>query len=263
MGRWIMLNRNGFFERIPATDDMVPMPFLYALSVPSWKAGSLIGRRHISLDQFLTSHSIYTHNSMSNNFYISNPDTTGTFHKTDIIRKLDSDFTVIWVGMVTVIVGILLAFISHAASSDLLTFFSVWIIFYGLTFKTIWEYVLLYRLWKVLPKAIARTTPFMAIVGLFIPVFRIYWIFVAYYGLAKDMNKALQKRGIKHEVNQVLWLTYFVGLPVFFFKSAKDGAIVFLEWKAPSLSWEQEQEQELMRQQGGRNGSPNARVGVI
>ena len=64
--------------------------------------------------------------------------------------------------------------------------------------------MLLYQSWKLIPKEIARTTPGLAVGLLFIPIFNLYWIFVACAGLAEDMNKALEQRGLSSRVNKIL-----------------------------------------------------------
>lgn len=117
-------------------------------------------------------------------------------------------------------------------------------------------YMLLYQLWKVIPTDLARTTPGKAVGFNFIPFFNLYWMFVAYEGLGADMNKALVRRRIPYKVNLSLGLTYcmlvliacfaFVSwvlialvimliAPViilvqfYFFRSAKNGAVLMLE----------------------------------
>lgn len=50
-------------------------------------------------------------------------------------------------------------------------------------------YRLVYNLWKIVPPEIAETTPGMAVGLLFIPFFNLYWIFVAYGGLARAYNR--------------------------------------------------------------------------
>jgi TPR repeat protein len=59
----------------------------------------------------------------------------------------------------------------------------------------VFQYLLLYQGWKSIPVDIARTTPGKAVGFLFIPIFNLYWMFVAYDGLIKDMNAALQRKG--------------------------------------------------------------------
>jgi tetratricopeptide (TPR) repeat protein len=70
------------------------------------------------------------------------------------------------------------------------------------------QYLLLYRCWKLVPVDIARTTPRKAIIGLCIPLWQAYWMFVAYSGLGKDMNETLRQRGTPYQVNEVLGSTY-------------------------------------------------------
>lgn len=52
-------------------------------------------------------------------------------------------------------------------------------------------YIYLYRAWNCLRFGAPRTTPGKAIGFLFIPVFSVYWIFVAFYGLAQDWNRIM------------------------------------------------------------------------
>ena len=77
-----------------------------------------------------------------------------------------------------------------------------------LTGSVFFQYLLLYQCWKQIPSDIARTTPGKAIGYLFIPLFNLYWMFVAYDGLIKDMSKALQRRGIQFPINKKLGSLY-------------------------------------------------------
>ena len=74
------------------------------------------------------------------------------------------------------------------------------------------ELTLLYQFWKAVPTRpikIARTTPFMAVVGSAIPLFNLYWAFTAYKGLAEDMNMALQQHGLdRYRINEGLAQLY-------------------------------------------------------
>ena len=56
-------------------------------------------------------------------------------------------------------------------------------------FAYIYHLVALHRTWQVLQGSTARTTPGSAVARLFIPIYNIYWMFVAYKGLADDSNK--------------------------------------------------------------------------
>ena len=112
----------------------------------------------------------------------------------------------------------------------------------------VFMYILLYKCWKLIPPDIARTTPGKAVGFCFIPIFNIYWIFVAVWGLGKDMNKALQRQGVPFEVNETLGLMccilpfctvipllnllVAVGLLVcmiIYLKSLKDAAVALIE----------------------------------
>ena len=81
--------------------------------------------------------------------------------------------------------------------------------------SVIFQYLLLYQGWKSIPSDIARTTPGKAIGFLFIPIFNFYWMFIAYNGLGKDMNKTMQQRGIQFHVNENLGLCYCVCVLIF------------------------------------------------
>ena len=112
---------------------------------------------------------------------------------------------------------------------------------------TVFMFMLLYQLWKLIPAEIARTTPGKAVGFSFIPFFNLYWVFVAYKGLGEDMNKTLRQRGIQYQVNEGLGLAICILLPcgfvpyigilfslageivmIFFFQSVKNGAIAML-----------------------------------
>jgi len=109
----------------------------------------------------------------------------------------------------------------------------------------VYQMMLLYQLWKLIPTDIARTTPSKAVGYTFIPFFAFYWIFVAYIGLAEDMNKTLRKHGIQYQVNEglgvilcvLLCVGYFLPpiyiacpiIAIYFFKSIVGGATALLE----------------------------------
>jgi hypothetical protein len=141
-------------------------------------------------------------------------------------------------------------------------------------------FVLHYKLWKMIPREIARTTPGKAVGFLFIPFFNWYWQFVSYVGLSQDMNTTLRSRGIQYLANEgvayiccILFLAYCI-LPticnriadvadnpsyvllsqvvslllsllmfiacIVFYKSAKDGAIALLTQEHQPRSNEQQ-----------------------
>ena len=49
--------------------------------------------------------------------------------------------------------------------------------------------IYLYRIWSVLQHGRPRTSPGKAVGLLFVPLFNLYWNFVAFYGLAQDWNQ--------------------------------------------------------------------------
>ena len=53
-----------------------------------------------------------------------------------------------------------------------------------------------FRLWEEVPTEFARTTPWKASSFSLIPVFNWFWWFVAFVGLYKDMNKAMESYGL-------------------------------------------------------------------
>jgi hypothetical protein len=57
--------------------------------------------------------------------------------------------------------------------------------------------IFVYKAWALIQDGNPRTSPGKAIGFLFIPFFSIYWMFPAYYGLAQDLNKYAQERGIE------------------------------------------------------------------
>ena len=58
---------------------------------------------------------------------------------------------------------------------------------------TVFAMILLYRYWVVMQPYSKRTTPGKAVGFLFIPFFNLYWMFVAYHGLAKDIDTYLDQ----------------------------------------------------------------------
>lgn len=62
-------------------------------------------------------------------------------------------------------------------------------------------FMLVYALWKAIPPQRARTSPGLAVGLLFVPFFNLYWMFVAYYGLAKQLNQEAGFNGIRTQVS--------------------------------------------------------------
>jgi hypothetical protein len=55
------------------------------------------------------------------------------------------------------------------------------------------EYVLIYKLWKVVQDGFASTSAGKAVGFLFIPLFNYYWLFRAFWGLSKDYNRFIDR----------------------------------------------------------------------
>jgi len=97
-----------------------------------------------------------------------------------------------------------------------------------------------FRLWEEIPKKVARTTPGMAAGLSLIPIFQLYWMFIALLGLYQDMNKALESYGRGTQFGTMLiamacvvWLISFFFFPMLtimqtIFESAT-GIYLFLE----------------------------------
>jgi len=62
-----------------------------------------------------------------------------------------------------------------------------------LSVSQILEYVLVYKLWKTIQDGYESTSAGKAVGFLFIPFFNYYWFFRAYWGLAKDLNKYIDR----------------------------------------------------------------------
>jgi hypothetical protein len=72
-------------------------------------------------------------------------------------------------------------------------------------------YILLYRFWLIIQDGKARTSPGKAVGFCFIPFFNLYWMYVAYVGLSKDMNLYCDERNIAGQrVSEGLALSYFI-----------------------------------------------------
>lgn len=88
--------------------------------------------------------------------------------------------------------------------------------------------ILLYQLWCTIQYGQARTTPGKAVGFCFIPFFGLYWIFVAFWGLSKDLNAYAAERGIpapriSENLGLYICILPFVGVAISFLP---DGEIV-------------------------------------
>ena len=69
--------------------------------------------------------------------------------------------------------------------------------------------ILLYQSWKALDEKYRCTTPIRAVGLGFIPVFNLYWIFIAFRGLAKGFTEMLKDQNIKPPSNIIRLGTWF------------------------------------------------------
>jgi hypothetical protein len=199
--------------------------------------------------------------SLSGNAGAGNYGARVTFHNsTDLTKRFNTYFAVFWIfAVVAQVCGIFLETIELMGSEEMAGLFALFLVVPVVITTLVFTYMLLYQLWKLIPLDIARTTPGKAVGFSFIPIFNFYWWFVAFWGLGKDMNETLYRRGIPYQVNAGLGLAscvlcivslviaFPIGLVfeipyattlfdiattitlIFFFKSVKDGAIAVLE----------------------------------
>ena len=67
-------------------------------------------------------------------------------------------------------------------------------VFQFLLVQFIYTFVILWKMWSVIPEGHARTTPGKAIGFLFIPFFNVYWIFQAWGGFPRDYNSYVERQ---------------------------------------------------------------------
>ncbi|MBN1795076.1 MAG: DUF4339 domain-containing protein [Sedimentisphaerales bacterium] len=76
---------------------------------------------------------------------------------------------------------------------------------------TVLGYILLYRSWLLIQDGNPRTTAGLAVGFCFIPFFNLYWIYVAFVGLSKDMNSYCRQRQIAAPVvSENMALAYYI-----------------------------------------------------
>jgi len=88
----------------------------------------------------------------------------------------------------------------------------------ALMVSMIYFYIILYRVWKCLQAGSPRTTPGKAVGLLFIPLFNLYWMFVAIAGVPKDWNRIIASHPNLHpapKLNETTFLMFCIGTLVF------------------------------------------------
>ncbi|KAF0095867.1 MAG: hypothetical protein E1N59_643 [Puniceicoccaceae bacterium 5H] len=118
---------------------------------------------------------------------------TPPVHEEDI-KKLEQWFKIYWICLAA---GIPLTLILVGMA--------------GLIAAVVFYCLMLYKLWKLIPSGQARTSPGLAVGLSFVPFFNYYWNFVAFHGLAQDLNARLKQEGVQVEpINANLTLAYCI-----------------------------------------------------
>ena len=72
---------------------------------------------------------------------------------------------------------------------------------------------LVYKAWASIEDGKPRTTPIVAVLLLFVPIFNIYWMFQAYWGWTQDFNEYAKKHNLSvRRAPEGLALTYCIFL---------------------------------------------------
>ena len=90
---------------------------------------------------------------------------------------------------------------TSSVTSDVVKGFYALVGFAGLCTAGIYSLIILSKGWSILQGTTARMTSGKAVGYMFIPIFNIYWMFVAYKGLADDANKFVDRQPINNRIN--------------------------------------------------------------
>jgi hypothetical protein len=112
----------------------------------------------------------------------------------DDVNRLDNWFLTFWICMAA---GIPLSIVIVGVGGIIAGF-----VFYCF---------IIHKLWSLIPVNVAKTTPGKAVGFSFIPLFNLYWSFVAFHGLAQALNAETRRHSIPNkEVNEGMSLTYCI-----------------------------------------------------
>jgi len=79
-----------------------------------------------------------------------------------------------------------------------------------IAFIIIWAF-LIYKMWAAIQDGQAHASPGQAVGFIFIPFYNLYWIFVAYWGFAKDYNAYLKRYNLNlPALPEALFLWYAI-----------------------------------------------------
>lgn len=102
--------------------------------------------------------------------------------------------------------GVMVAMVASGGHVDeLIPFIPV-----PLLLGAIFFWVLLYKAWAAVQDGHARTTPGKALGFMFIPIFNIYWLFIAVGTWGKSYNAFAERQGIQHRVPARLFKVHCV-----------------------------------------------------
>lgn len=129
-----------------------------------------------------------------------------------------------WLVAGFILVGLLIAVLHLAWYSNKITELQTWllvpipIMFIIETGLTVVFCILIYRMWKYLPKDVSgNISPAKAVGFLFIPFFSFYWIFVALFGFAKRYNHVIEINNYTIPKLSTRWFLFFCIYHLFFF----------------------------------------------
>jgi len=84
-----------------------------------------------------------------------------------------------------------------------------------LVFTVVGNCLLVYNSWAAIQDGQARTSPGLAVVLGFIPIFNLYWVFQAWHGFALDYNRYLDRHGLQQrKLSLPLYLAFCIGVVV-------------------------------------------------
>lgn len=103
-----------------------------------------------------------------------------------------------------------------------------------LTVAQVLAWILLYRSWQSIQDGKARTSPGKAVGYCLIPVFQYFWLFIAFYGLSKDMNRYLRDNNVdvppvKEGVALLFCVWPYIFFPVFLFFRLQLGSKMYTD----------------------------------
>ena len=93
-------------------------------------------------------------------------------------------------------------------ASILLSFFVEWLDSIATIVAVVFGCLVLHKLWSLIPADKARTTPGKAVGFLFIPLFNLFWNFVAIHGLAKALNAEIGQKSYQTKISTFLSLSF-------------------------------------------------------